>query len=78
MQLIIKTKYIAKTIIDQKKFLIGENNKFNFAVKGYIKGGNLSYEDIFALYDKFIRNLKTKFATWHTHISAVKAKYPKP
>ena len=22
--------------------------------------------------------LKTKFATWHTHISAVKAKYPKP
>ena len=25
---IIKTKYIAKTIIDQKKFLIGENKKF--------------------------------------------------
>ena len=23
-------------------------------------------------------DLKTKFATWHTHISAVKAKYPKP
>ena len=23
-------------------------------------------------------DLKAKFATWHTHISAVKAKYPKP
>ena len=23
-------------------------------------------------------DLKTKFATWHTHIAAVKAKYPKP
>ena len=23
-------------------------------------------------------DLKTKFATWHTHVSAVKAKYPKP
>tara|TARA_Y100000004_G_scaffold112206_1_gene126047 strand:- start:24 stop:362 length:339 start_codon:yes stop_codon:yes gene_type:complete len=23
-------------------------------------------------------DLKTKFAAWHTHISAVKAKYPKP
>ena len=23
-------------------------------------------------------DLKTKFATWHTHIAAAKAKYPKP
>ena len=71
---------------DEEAAIAAEETKVKaeIAANGYKRARARTYPEIGEQLDLIFHaidadsDLKTKFATWHTHIAAVKAKYPKP